>query len=138
MVLLQISGRMQHGFPLYGDFSFIIWNVTRFFRKQEISDLSYGVSDCIFNQFLFDVYYDLDKENSIFSNEISYEPVREMEQTEAHMYINLDVFRAMDGTYVFSRVGIINAMELGLNRVGVYQNEESPYVIYVYRMRESE
>ena len=54
------------------------------------------------------------------------------------MYINLDVFRAMDGTYVFSRVGIINAMELGLNRVGVYQNEESPYVIYVYRMRESE
>lgn len=96
------------------------------------------MSDCIFNQFLLDVYYDLDKENSIFSNEISYEPVREMEQTEAHMYINPDVFRAMGGMYVFSRVGIINAMELGLNQVGVYQNEELPYMIYVYRMRESE
>lgn len=69
----------------------------------------------------------------IFSSEVDFQPVRVMPQTEANMNIDPDVFRQMGGKYVFSRVSVKNASDLGLDEVGIYTSEESPYAIYVYK-----
>ena len=67
----------------------------------------------------------------VFSDEIVY-TLRNMEQTEADMKIDPEVFREMGGKYVFSRVSVRNADELGLDELGVYTDESSPYTIHVY------
>ena len=38
----------------------------------------------------------------------------------------------MKGEYIFSRIAISNEKELGLRLRGEYNNETSPYTIYVY------
>lgn len=57
-----------------------------------------------------------------------------------NLYINADAFRALGGTYIFSRVPVENTKELGLELV--YSKEagstlksgaKSPYALYVYR-----
>lgn len=69
----------------------------------------------------------------VFSNEISYEPLRQMEVESANMLIDPEVFKEMDGKYVFSRVALLNADELGLECLGKYTNENTPYTIWVYK-----
>ena len=66
----------------------------------------------------------------------TYEPVRVMPYEEEDIYFDPDVFAEMSGKYVFSRVKISNAEEMNLELQGVYQNEKTPYVIYVYCLGE--
>ena len=66
----------------------------------------------------------------------TYEPVRVMPYEEEDIYFDSDVFAEMSGKYVFSRVKISNAEEMNLELQGVYQNEKTPYVIYVYCLGE--
>ena len=71
----------------------------------------------------------------IFSEDVSYTPYRTSDITEAVMLIDSDVFREMGGKFVFSRVRITNFDELQLQKLGIYEDEESPYTIYVYKTR---
>lgn len=68
----------------------------------------------------------------LFSTEIEYAPVHNMVQQEADLLIDTKVFEKMGGKYIFSRVKIRNAENLELGLIGCYQNQKSPYVIYVY------
>lgn len=70
----------------------------------------------------------------IFSDEIEYNPGRELEQDSAILQIDAEVFAEMNGKYVFSRVMVKNAVELGLKQLGVYTDNSSPYTIYVYEV----
>ena len=69
----------------------------------------------------------------IFSDEVPYDAGKTVEVDEATMRIDPEVFREMGGEYVFSRVLVKNADDLGLDEIGVYTDDESPYTIYVYR-----
>lgn len=67
------------------------------------------------------------------AGENTYQPLKELNLTDTKLYIDGAVFRKMGGTYIFSRIAISNAKELGLTLVGEYTHETSPYVIYVYK-----
>ena len=69
----------------------------------------------------------------VFSDEFEYNPYRIMTVKEADMKIDPQVFTEMGGEYVFSRVLIKNADDLGIEEIGVYTDDESPYTVYVYR-----
>ena len=66
------------------------------------------------------------------AGENTYQPLKELNLVDDKLYIDGDVFREMDGTYIFSRIEISNADELGLELVGKYTHESSPYIIFVY------
>lgn len=68
----------------------------------------------------------------IFSDQIGYQPWRNIEQQEAMLNIDMDVFCKMGGKYIFSRVAVINAEKLGLELEGIFEDESSWYTIYVY------
>lgn len=51
-----------------------------------------------------------------------------------NIYINAEAIKALDGKYIFSRIDISNADEMGISLVGSYENAESPYTIYVYEV----
>lgn len=52
---------------------------------------------------------------------------------EDHLYIDSSVFaNDLNGKYLFSRVCVTNADELGFSLLGIWSDEESPYTIYVY------
>lgn len=71
----------------------------------------------------------------IFSEEVDYAPVRDIGVTEGNLYINADVLREFDGKYVFSRVKILNAEELGIKEIGVYTDQENtPVKMHVYEV----
>ncbi len=72
----------------------------------------------------------------LYSDEISYNPAVIMSQEEADLNIDSSVFREMDGKYIFSRVQICNAAELDIELKKQYQQDESPYVIYLYVLRD--
>ena len=63
---------------------------------------------------------------------INYAPTADLGVSEADIHIDSEKFTQMGGKYIFSRVKITNAEELGFNVLGVYQNDASPYTIYVY------
>ncbi len=71
----------------------------------------------------------------IFSKDVPYTPYRTSDVTEADMLIDPEVFRDMGGKYVFSRVSITNTDELGIDLFGIYEEDGSPYTIYVYETR---
>ena len=66
------------------------------------------------------------------AGENTYQPLKELHLTDDKLYMDGDVFREMEGTYIFSRIEISNADELGLVLKGEYTHESSPYIIYVY------
>ena len=68
----------------------------------------------------------------IFSKEVTYQPVRKFKKNEANLFIDMNVFIEMGGRYIFSRVKVKNAEELGLALRGVFTDNASPYEIYVY------
>lgn len=68
------------------------------------------------------------------SGENTYVPYRDLELTDESLAIDPEAFRALDGKYIFSRIKISNQEELGLNMKGVYSNDTSPYVIYLYEL----
>ena len=69
------------------------------------------------------------------AGENTYQPLKELNISDAKLYIDGDVFRQMNGSYIFSRIAINNEEELGLKLRGEYTHEKSPYVIYVYENR---
>ena len=66
------------------------------------------------------------------SGESSYVPYRNLELEDKRLMINADALRELQGKYIFSRIEISNAKELGIKLYKTYQNSTSPYVIYVY------
>ena len=66
------------------------------------------------------------------SGENTYQPLKELNLADDKLYIDGDVFREMGGKYIFSRIEISNAEELGLVLKGEYTHESSSYIIYVY------
>ncbi len=51
---------------------------------------------------------------------------------DKNLYMDMEQFEKMGGTYIFSRMELANANILGLTLRGVYEHEESPFVIYLY------
>lgn len=74
----------------------------------------------------------------LFSTDVSYQPKRTLEATEAELLINPKAFRDLGGELIISRVSILNAEQLGMTEVGTYKAESSPYTISVYRFTEEE
>lgn len=70
----------------------------------------------------------------IFSGagENTYQPTRNLVLSDMKLYIDTDAFKKLNGKYIFSRIEISNAKELNLKNRGIYQNNTSPYKIYVY------
>lgn len=58
---------------------------------------------------------------------------RNYEIAQEDLYLNLNQFKKMGGRYLFSRIEISNAEEVGLTLAGVYTDENSPYTLYVYQ-----
>ena len=66
------------------------------------------------------------------SGESIYNPYRSRELSDLNLYIDGDQFRKMGGRYLFSRYELENAQELGFSLRGVYEEESSPYTIWLY------
>lgn len=54
---------------------------------------------------------------------------------EMALLINTDIFRQLEGKYIFSRFILTNADELNLKFLGVFEDKDSPYKIYVYALK---
>lgn len=70
------------------------------------------------------------------SGESIYNPYRNQPLSDLHLYIDADQFRKMGGTYLFSRYELENMEELGFWLCGIYSDENSPYIIYLYQTGE--
>ncbi|WP_024865412.1 DUF6044 family protein [Butyrivibrio sp. FCS014] len=68
------------------------------------------------------------------NDENTYAPLRVMDPEDKRLIANMDELRSLDCKYIFSRFGISNASEIGLNLVGKYTDESSPYTIFVYEL----
>ena len=66
------------------------------------------------------------------AGENTYQPLKELNVSDTKLSIDGNVFREMGGSYIFSRIRISNAAELGLKLRGEYSHKTSPYIIYVY------
>ncbi len=62
--------------------------------------------------------------------------VRDYQVADHDIYINGDAFKALGGKYIFSRIELSNAGDVGLSLAGTYTEESSPYVLYVYTCKE--
>lgn len=58
--------------------------------------------------------------------------VRDYQVEDHDIYINEDAFQDLGGVYIFSRIELSNTEDVGLTLAGVYEEESSPYVLYVY------
>ena len=56
-----------------------------------------------------------------------------VEDTDLH--VNIGALKSLGCRYIFSRIDIGNAEALELDLRGVYQNDNSPYTIYVYELQ---
>lgn len=72
------------------------------------------------------------------SGENTFNPYRNLPLQDKHLYIDGDQFRKMGGTYIFSRYELDNMDELGFLPEGVYETENSPYTIYLYKTQPDE
>ncbi len=68
------------------------------------------------------------------NGENTYAPFRHLELEDNRLYIDPDALRGLGCRYIFSRIRIDNDEELGIELLGAYRNDESPYTIYLYRM----
>lgn len=59
---------------------------------------------------------------------------RSYQVSDYDIYIDTDAFKALGGKYIFSRIELSNAGETGLLPIGSYTDENSPYVLYVYKV----
>lgn len=66
------------------------------------------------------------------AGENTYQPLKQLNISDTNLYIDGDVFREMEGEYIFSRIEISNAKELKLKLIGEYGHDSSPYTIFVY------
>ncbi|MBR5420820.1 MAG: hypothetical protein IK115_06705 [Lachnospiraceae bacterium] len=63
-----------------------------------------------------------------------YDYGRTLPAEELELHIDPPVLRRLDCRYVFSRVRISNAAELGLSEPRIYTDPEGPYTIYLYEL----
>ncbi len=68
------------------------------------------------------------------NNENTYAPYRKLELQDNDLYISPAALKALGCRYIFSRIEIGNAGELGLELRGVYTSPDSPYEIRVYEI----
>ena len=54
--------------------------------------------------------------------------------TDYEIYIDEEAFRALGGKYIFSRLELTNAENVGLRLVGNYTAQDGSYTVYVYIM----
>lgn len=52
--------------------------------------------------------------------------------TDRTLYIDAEAFKALGGTYIFSRIEVSNTEELGLVQLGTYTAEDGSCTVYVY------
>lgn len=71
----------------------------------------------------------------VFSKDVDYIETREINANKYDMLISSREFEKMGGRYVFSRVEIGNIDALNLELCGTYTDENSPYTIWVYKLR---
>lgn len=64
-----------------------------------------------------------------------YDAVRNYKVEDHNLYMDTKQFIKMGGKYIFSRIEISNAEEKELNLLNTYRDKDSPYVIYLYRVR---
>lgn len=57
---------------------------------------------------------------------------KSMQVADNDLYIDPQAFGELGGKYIFSRIELSNAGELGLTLIDTYTIEKSPYVIYLY------
>ena len=71
----------------------------------------------------------------VFSEDYAFSRIRlENNQKESVLLIDVDVFKQLEGKYIFSRFIISNAEELNLKFINVFKDDASPYDIYVYEI----
>ncbi len=66
------------------------------------------------------------------------EAVRNYPHTEDTIAVDSDALKELDCRYIFSRIHITNSKEAGLELIGTFTDESSPYVLYVYEVRAEE
>ena len=54
---------------------------------------------------------------------------------DTNIYIDAEAIKALDGKYIFSRIELSNADEMGLKLINIYKSESSPYTIYLYGLK---
>ena len=71
----------------------------------------------------------------IFSgtDESIWKPAKTMQVTDYELSVNIDAFKEMKGTYIFSRIPVSNAATLNLALCGEFTEPSSPYTIWVYK-----
>ncbi|MGL5259761.1 MAG: DUF6044 family protein [Lachnospiraceae bacterium] len=67
------------------------------------------------------------------NGENTYEPLRNFSLEDTTLYIDINAFHALNGTYIFSRIELENAKELGIELIKMYEKENYAYTIYVYK-----
>ncbi len=53
--------------------------------------------------------------------------------TDRTLYIDTEAFKELGGTYIFSRIEVSNAEELGLVQSGTYTSKDGSCTVYVYK-----
>lgn len=66
------------------------------------------------------------------SDENTYAPLRYLVLNDNSLSVDLDELKTLDCRYIFSRIEFDNADEIGINLIGTYEDEASPYTIFVY------
>ena len=64
----------------------------------------------------------------------TYTAYRNVDDFDNTLSIDVDALKAIDCSYIFSRVQITNANTLGIKLRGIYEDKVSPYVIFVYEL----
>ena len=70
-------------------------------------------------------------------DENTYAPLRVMDIKDDRLVCDIDELKSLDCKYIFSRVQFSNNSELGLDLYCAYGRDDSPYTIFVYRLREN-
>ncbi|MEY8266483.1 DUF6044 family protein [Lachnospiraceae bacterium 64-25] len=60
---------------------------------------------------------------------------RSLSVTDRDIYIDVDAFKELGGSYIFSRIELTNGKEAGLVLIGTYTDQASPYTLYVYQAK---
>lgn len=68
------------------------------------------------------------------NDENTYAPLRNMEVEDKRLMVNMDELKKLDLKYIFSRIELSNADKIGIMLIGTYNNNDSPYTIYVYEI----
>ena len=58
---------------------------------------------------------------------------RAYEVTDHDLYLDVNQFKRLGGRYIFSRIDLGNAEEIGFTLIGTYTDDASPYTLYVYQ-----